>query len=197
MYLSKDIVKEGNLVLKKKAEKVNLPLSSDDLSCLKGLYEYVIISAIDELVEKYKIRPGVGIAAPQVGVLKRMFAMNCIDFLDENQKSYTLAVINPEIIQKSKELTYLPGGEGCLSVDRSTDGLVTPRHYQITVKTSLYDFNTSKIKTVTLKLQGYPAIVFQHEYDHLDGIMYTDKMYNLKDLATEVFPLFEENNQEE
>ncbi|MDE6240832.1 MAG: peptide deformylase [Anaeroplasmataceae bacterium] len=192
MYLNKDIVKEGNQILRNKSAKVSLPLSNADFNCLKGLYEYVVISSMDDLVKQYDIRPGVGIAAPQVGVNKRMFSMNAVDFLDEKQTRYLFAIINPTIVQKSKEMTYLPGGEGCLSVDRSTDGLVTPRHYAITAKCSIYDFNTNKIKTVTLKLEGYPAIVFQHEYDHLDGILYTDKMYTLKELDPNVFPLYEE-----
>ncbi len=191
MYLNKDIVKEGNQILRNKSAKVGLPLSNADLECLKGLYEYVVISSIDELVKQYDIRPGVGIAAPQVGVNKRMFAINAVDFLDENHTKYLFAVINPTIIQKSKEMTYLPGGEGCLSVDRPTDGLVTPRHYAITAKCSIFDFKTNKIKTVTLKLEGYPAIVFQHEYDHLDGILYTDKMYKESELDSNIFPLYE------
>ena len=107
MYLSKDIIMEGNPILRLKSTKVNLPLSSDDLNCAKGLYEYVIVSAVDELVEKYKIRPGVGIAAPQVGINKRMFAINCTDFLDENQKQYAYLFINPLITYKSKEMVYL------------------------------------------------------------------------------------------
>lgn len=196
MYLNKDIVKEGNQILRNISAKVSLPLSIADLNCLKGLYEYVVISSMDELVKQYDIRPGVGIAAPQVGVNKRMFAMNALDFLDEKQTRYLFAIINPTILKKSKEMTYLPGGEGCLSVDRATNGLVTPRHYAITAKCSLYDFTTNKIKTVTLKLEGYPAIVFQHEYDHLDGILYTDKMYFEKDLDQNVFPLYEEAEEE-
>lgn len=201
MYLANDIVKEGCQILREKCEKVNLPLSSDDLNCIKGLYEYVIISQVDELVKKFKIRPGVGIAAPQVGVKKRMFAMNAEDFLDEKNTKYTFAVINPVITYKSKEMTYLPGGEGCLSVDRPTPDLVTPRHYMIEAKCTLFDFNTSKLKSVKLKLEGYPAIVFQHEYDHLDGIMYVDKMYKVSDLDEGIEPLYtveeEETNDEE
>lgn len=195
MYLSKDIVKEGNQILRNKSAKVNLPLSSSDLNCLKGLYEYVVISSMDDLVKQYGIRPGVGIAAPQVGINKRMFAMNAVDFLDEKQTKYLFAVINPVITKKSKELTYLPGGEGCLSVDRSTDGLVTPRHYAIEAKCSLYNFETNRIKTVTLRLEGYPAIVFQHEYEHLDGILYTDKMFKEDALDPDIFPLFEESEE--
>ncbi|MBD5391127.1 peptide deformylase [bacterium] len=195
MYLNKDIVKEGNQILRNKSAKVSLPLSNADFNCLKSLYEYVVISSMDDLVKQYDIRPGVGIAAPQVGVNKRMFAMNAVDFLDEKQSRYLFAIINPEILQKSKDMTYLPGGEGCLSVDRATDGLVTPRHYAITVKCCLYDFNTNKIKTVKMKLEGYPAIVFQHEYDHLDGILFTDKMYSVNELDPNVFPLYEETEE--
>lgn len=195
MYLSKDITKEGNPILREKCKKVGTPLTKDDFNCIKGLYEYVVISEIDELVEKYKIRPGVGIAAPQVGVAKRMFAINCTDFLDENQKKYTFAFINPEIIAKSKEMVYLPGGEGCLSVDRVTDGLVTPRHYKVQIKAEVVDFKSNKLKHVSMMLVGYPAIVFQHEYDHLDGILFTDKMYKPEDvLAEPLYVLDEDGN---
>lgn len=197
MYLSKDIIIEGNQILKNISTRVNLPLSSDDLALAKGLYEYVIVSEIDELVKKYNIRPGVGIAAPQVGVNKRMFAINCTDFLDENQKKYAFLFINPTIISKSKEMVYLPGGEGCLSVERDTKGLVTPRHLKITIKSAILDFNTSKIKNVTMTLFGYPAIVFQHEYDHLDGILYTDKMYSLDDIDCEPLFTIEDDEDEE
>ncbi|MDE7263998.1 MAG: peptide deformylase [Anaeroplasmataceae bacterium] len=196
MYLNKDIVKEGNQILRKKSAPVSTPLSNADFNCLKGLYEYVVISSMDDLVKQYDIRPGVGIAAPQVGVNKRMFAMNAVDFLDEKSPRYLFAILNPTITQKSKEMTYLPGGEGCLSVDRPTEGLVTPRHYAITAKCSLYDFQTNKIKTVALRLEGYPAIVFQHEYDHLDGILFTDKMFQVADLDPSILPLYEETDEE-
>lgn len=194
MYLEKDIVKEGNNKLRVKCEEVKFPMSQADLDCGVQLLEYVIVSAIDELVEKYKIRPGVGIAAPQVGVLKRMFAINCTDFLDDNQKKYNYLFINPVILSKSKEMTYLPGGEGCLSIDRCTTGLVTPRHYAIKIKGTTYDLNTKKFKTVTMNLEGYPAIVFQHEYDHLDGILYVDKMFKPNDI--EALPLYVDEEEE-
>lgn len=197
MYLANDIVKEGCQVLREKCDRVNLPLTSADLACIRGLYEYVIISQVDELVKQYKIRPGVGIAAPQVGVKKRMFAMNAEDFLDEKNTKYSFAVINPVITAKSKEMTYLPGGEGCLSVDRPTDGLVTPRHLWIEVKFASLDYKTNKIKNVKIKLFGYPAIVFQHEYDHLDGVMYVDKMFKEDELPEDTFPLYTVNEDEE
>lgn len=192
MYLMKDIIVEGNEKLREIASEVKIPLTSSDLEVLKNLHEYVVASQVDELVKKFKIRPGVGIAAPQVGVLKRMFAIEVTDFLDENQKHYSLCVVNPRIISKSKEMTYLPGGEGCLSVTRATTG-ITPRHYSIIVKTHLYDFINNKLTFKTLELKGYPAIVFQHEYDHLDGILFVDKMY--KELP-DIEPLFEVEDEE-
>ena len=197
MYLEKDIVKEGNKLLNQKCEKVVFPLSSSDEACIRGLYEYMVVSAVDELVEKYKIRPGVGIAAPQVGVEKRMFAMNCVDFLDDEQKQYFYAWINPTIVAKSQKMTYLPSGEGCLSVDRVTEGLVTPRHASIKVKGTIYDYNTKKLKNISLLLSGYPAIVFQHEYDHLAGILYTSKMFKPEELDKDITPLYTVNEKGE
>ena len=193
MYLEKDIVKEGNQILKNTSEEVKLPLSEEDLKVLSSLHEYVVVSQIEELVKKYNIRPGVGIAAPQIGVNKRMFSVEFNDFLDDNNKHYSLSVVNPKIVAKSKEMTYLPGGEGCLSVDRATTG-ITPRHYRIMVKGYFYDFINKKLQFKTMELSGYPAIVFQHEYDHLDGILFTDKLYDTLDNA---FPLYEEENIDE
>ncbi len=157
----------------------------------------MIVSEIDELVKKYNIRPGVGIAAPQVGENKRMFAINCTDFLDEKQTKYAYLFINPIITSKSKEMIYLPGGEGCLSVDRDTTDLVTPRHLKITIKSAIFDFNTNKIKNVTMTLFGYPSIVFQHEYDHLDGILYTDKMFKIDEIECEPLFTVEEDDEED
>ncbi len=189
MYLNKDICIEGNPILREKCKKVKLPLSQEDLDCLKNLYQYVVISEIDSLVAQYGIKPGVGLAAPQVGVDKRMFAINCNDFLDPKNTKYSFAVVNPEIIGYSEEMVYLPGGEGCLSVVRDTKHLVTPRHYAIKFRAGILDMTTNKIKMVTKTLVGYPAIVFQHEYDHLDGIMFVDKMYPVDEVNAE--PLFE------
>ena len=195
MYLDKDICKEGNPVLKIKCQDVKLPLDGSDLSCLKQLYQYLIVSENEELAKQYHIRPGVGMAAPQVGVAKRMFAMNCVDFLDEKQTKYSYCLINPKIIATTKDMVYLPGGEGCLSVTRVTDGFVVPRYYGIKFKAYMYDFNTNKVKPITKNLYGYPAIVFQHEYDHLDGILYVDKM--IKEQECDVLPLFTINEEDE
>lgn len=192
MYLMKDIVKEGTASLREKCQECSIPLIEEDLKVLAGLHEYVVASQIDELAKKYGLRPGVGIAGPQVGYNKRMFAIELDDFLDNN-KHYSIAVVNPKIVARSKEITYLPGGEGCLSVDRETSG-ITPRNYMITVKGYFYDFISKKLKFQTLQLKGYAAIAFQHEYDHLDGILFVDKLYDTIDGA---FPLFEVDEDED
>ena len=202
MYFSKDIIKEGNKDLETKCAPVKLPLSPEDEECIRSLAEYMLVSGNDELTKQYNIRPGVGIAAPQVDVLKRMFAMSCTDFLDENQTQYIYNWINPKIIAASKEMTYLPDGEGCLSVERDTTGLVTPRHVKIKVEGFIYNYATRRVTKKTMTLLGYPAIVFQHEYDHLDGIMYTSNMYKPEELGDKAFPLYtyeesDEENKEE
>jgi peptide deformylase len=92
---------------------------------------------------------------------------------DENNQLHHYMMINPKIISYSDELTYLPGGEGCLSVDREVVGLVH-RPRKVTVKTYLYE--NGEVKEVTLRLKDYIAIVFQHEYDHLNGILFVDRI---------------------
>lgn len=184
----KDIIREGNPLLKKKCEPISWPISDEDKNTLKNLLAFVVNSQNDEMAKKYNLRPAVGIAAPQIGICKRMFAMVCNDI--ETNEPFVIAIMNPQIIMKSKKMTYLPGGEGCLSVDRPTNGLITPRHMEIMIQGMIYDPIKDIFKNEKRKLTGFPAIVFQHENDHLDGILYVDKMFDHLDCK----PLFEENN---
>lgn len=172
MLLYKDIIKEKNKDLRKKSELVNIPLNSEDLNTLKLMDEYLTNGYDDEFVKNHDIRPGVGIAAPQIDVLKRMFV---IQAYDEKGEFHHYCVINPKIISHSEALTYLESGEGCLSVDREVKGLIF-RPKKIKAKCFLYDFNTNETKETVLSLSGYLAIVFQHEYDHLDGILFVDRI---------------------
>lgn len=173
MILMKDIIKEGHPTLTTKATPVGFPLSDSDTKLGLSLLEYVINSTNDEIREKYNLRPAVGIAAPQVNVSIRMFAVH---FTDLDDKLFSYIVINPEIISRSKTDIYLPDGEGCLSVERDVPGLV-PRSSAIHLKGYHLDPNTLEVKPLNLQLFGYAAIVFQHELDHLDGIMFTSKVY--------------------
>jgi peptide deformylase len=167
MLTMKDIVREGNPVLEQKAELISLPPTDEEKQLLTEMLQFVINSQDPETAAKYELRPGIGLAAPQVGVSKRMIAVHVVD---ERDTLYSYALINPKIISHSVEVTYLDGGEGCLSVDRDVPGNV-PRYARITVKG--IDMDGKEIK---LKLKGLPSIVFQHEIDHLDGIMFYDRI---------------------
>jgi peptide deformylase len=173
MLTMKDVIREGHPTLSQIAKEVTLPLSKEDKSLLIALHDYVINSTDETMLETYDFRPSVGIAAPQVNVLKRMYAVHVEDF---DGVLYSYMLINPVIREKSNTLIYLPGGEGCLSVDRTTEGL-TPRFESITIDAHRYIKELDEVIPVTLHLSGYIGIVFQHELDHLNGILYTQKLF--------------------
>lgn len=182
MILMKDIIREGHPTLRKVAEEVTLPPSEEDKQILKSLEQFLINSQDPDIAKKYGLRAGVGIAAPQINVSKRMFAIRLED--DKGQK-YHYALFNPKIVSHSMEKTYLSGGEGCLSVDRDVPGFVM-RHARITLKG--FDIEGNEVK---LRLRGLPAIVFQHELDHLNGVMFYDHIdpnqpYKTEEHATPV-----------
>ena len=172
MLLYKDIIKEDNLDLRKRSVDVVLPLSEEDEKLMLDMNEYLVNGYDDEFVKTHDIRPGVGIAAPQVDVLKKMFVILAYD---EEDNLHHYGVINPKIISQSVETCYLPGGEGCLSVDRVAKGLIH-RSKKITAKCHLYNFETGDVTPSTLRLKNYIAIVFQHEYDHLFGTLFVDRI---------------------
>ncbi|MCG7342723.1 peptide deformylase [Sporosarcina sp. ACRSL] len=166
MILMDDIIREGHPTLRKIAEEVTFPLTDDERKLCNDLLEYIINSQDDELCERYGLRPGIGLAAPQVNVSKRIFALHIEE--EEGKKPLSFVAINPKIVSHSVEKTYLISGEGCLSVDRDVDGFV-PRYARITVKA--FDPDGKEYK---MRLKGLPAIAFQHELDHLNGIMFYD-----------------------
>ncbi|WP_175988701.1 peptide deformylase [Bacillus sp. Marseille-Q1617] len=165
MITMKDIIREGHPTLRKVADEVSLPPSQEDKEILKSLLEYVVNSQNPEVANKYGLRPGIGLAAPQINVSKKMLAVNVVD---EKGTLYSHALFNPKIISHSVEKAYLASGEGCLSVDRQVPGFV-PRYRRVTVKG--WNIDGEEVK---LRLKGLPAIVFQHEIDHLNGIMFYD-----------------------
>lgn len=154
-------------VLHQKAKDVTFPLSEETKKTALDMVEYLKLSQDEEIAKKHHIRPGVGIAAPQIGISERFFAI----FFDYGDKTYEYALINPKIISTSAKKAYLASGEGCLSVPEDVKGYVY-RYQRITIK----GYDAVSDKEVTLKLTGYPAIVFQHEYDHLDGVLYYERI---------------------
>jgi peptide deformylase len=173
MLLMKDIIQDGHPTLRKKAPKVDLPLSEENLNTLRLMMEYIENSQDEEIVAQYQLRPSVGLAAPQIDKSLKMFCMKTMS--EDFKEVHQYALVNPKIISHSEQMTYLPGGEGCLSVDENITGLVK-RPKKIKARVNLVDLVTGKVRETVLKLSGYPAIVFQHEYDHLLGILFIDKM---------------------
>lgn len=101
-----------------------------------------------------------------------------VHMTDTDGTLYNYAVFNPKIIHHSADRIYLLCGEGCLSVDREVPGYI-PRYTKITVQATTIDG-----EEVILRLQGIPAIVFQHEIDHLNGGMFYDHMNEDNPFAT-------------
>ncbi|WP_283678852.1 peptide deformylase [Lentilactobacillus sp. Marseille-Q4993] len=168
MFLMKDIVRDGDPVLRKEAEKVAFPLSDEDKQLAHDLMEYLEVSQDPELCEKYQLRAGVGLAAPQVGESK-MMASVLVPAEDENSDPlFKDVIINPVIVSNSVQRGALTEGEGCLSVDEDIPGYV-PRAARITLKYTDVDGEEHK-----LRLKNYPAIVCQHEIDHLHGTLFYD-----------------------
>ncbi|UDM32502.1 peptide deformylase [Lentilactobacillus laojiaonis] len=168
MFLMKDIVRDGDPVLRKRAENVQFPLSDEDKKLAEDLMEYLVVSQDPELCEKYNLRAGVGLAAPQVGVSK-MMASVLVPAEDENDEPvFKDVIINPVIVSNSVQKGALTEGEGCLSVDKDIPGYV-PRSARITLKYTDVDGKDHKIR-----LKNYPAIVCQHEIDHLHGTLFYD-----------------------
>lgn len=192
MLTMKDVIREGHPTLSLIAEEVSLPLSEEDKNLLIELHEYVVNSIDENMLEILDFRPSVGIAAPQVNVLKRMYAVHVEDF---DGVLYSYMLINPIIREKSNALIYLPGGEGCLSVDRETEGL-TPRFESITLDAHRYIKELDEVIPITLHLSGFIGIVFQHELDHLNGILYTQKLFLNLPSAKPAFTLPEPENDE-
>lgn len=167
MLRTKDILDEKDKRLHQVAKEVVFPLDEKDKQLINEAMEYLENSQIEELAEKYDLRPGMGMAAPQLGVLKRYFVV-CHEYEPGKFNKYVL--INPKIISNSVERIYVDQGEGCLSVNREVEGIV-PRYARITMEA--YDMDGNK---QTIRAREELAIVFQHELDHLNGIMFTDKI---------------------
>ncbi len=183
MLTMKDIIREGHPTLRLKAKEVKIPLNKEDKNTLKLMMEFIENSIDPVISEEYELRAGVGIAAPQIDVSKQMIAVKTMDELNETEHTYLM--VNPKIIGHSIKQTYIDTGEGCLSVDRDVEGIV-PRHQKVTVRSYFYDKDTEELTKGVIKLKGYVGVVVQHEIDHINGILFVDKLVDDLPEATPV-----------
>lgn len=171
-----DIIREGNPTLRAKAEEVTFPLSDQDIILGEKMMQFLKHSQDPVMAEKLGLRGGVGLAAPQLDISKRIIAVLVPNPEDEDgnppKEAYSLQEVmyNPKVISHSVQDAALADGEGCLSVDRVVEGYVV-RHSRVTVE--YFDKNGEKHK---VKLKGYNSIVVQHEIDHINGIMFYDRI---------------------
>lgn len=147
----REVVTIPDEVLRKKAHKVTN--FDQDLSTL-----------IEDMFETMRQAPGVGLAAPQIDISQRVIVVEYAE--DEVEKPKSFAVINPEIIKTSTETEL--GIEGCLSIPNLVGEV--ERFSAVIVK----GFNKQG-KPVKIKSSGWLARIFQHEIDHLEGILFTDR----------------------
>lgn len=161
------IIKDNNPIMRKKSIPVEMPLSSKDKETLDSMLEYLKRSQNEEYAKKHNIQAGVGMAAIQIGLLKRMFVI----YYETEDGVVQYQLVNPVIIETSMKKCALEAGEGCLSVPEHHEGLVH-RYYKIKMRA----FDALTGEDIILSAQGYDAVVLQHEYDHLDGKFYYDRI---------------------
>lgn len=171
-----DIIREGNPTLRAVAEDVTFPLSDQEIILGEKMMQFLHHSQDPVMAEKLGLRGGVGLAAPQLDISKRIIAVLVPNPEDADgnppKEAYSLQEVmyNPKVVAHSVQDAALGDGEGCLSVDRNVPGYVV-RHARVTVEYFTKDGEKRRIK-----LKGYNSIVVQHEIDHTNGIMFYDRI---------------------
>ncbi|MBO4245919.1 MAG: peptide deformylase [Bacilli bacterium] len=176
------ILDEKNKILRTVSKEVVFPLDKEMKDTIYDMIKYLKMSQNEKYEKKYKLRAGMGLAMIQIGIPLRIFV---IANENEDHTFEEHIIINPTILSESEEMIYVGEGEGCLSVNRPVDGIV-PRHARINVE--YYDIDGNKQK---IRVREDIAIAFQHEIDHLNGILFVDKIdpkdpFKGKDLMREI-----------
>lgn len=148
-----NIVSIPEPILRKKARKVTE-------------FNSELQSLIDNMVETMREAPGVGLAAPQVNISSRVIVVEFGDEEDEEVPPKLFAVVNPEIVRSSPETEM--GIEGCLSIPGFIGDV--ERASAVTVKGQ-----NRRGQPIRIKANGWLARIFQHEIDHLDGVLFIDR----------------------
>ena len=171
-----DIIREGNPTLRAVAEDVTFPLSDQEIILGEKMMQFLHHSQDPVMAEKLGLRGGVGLAAPQLDISKRIIAVLVPNPEDADgnppKEAYSLQEVmyNPKVVAHSVQDAALGDGEGCLSVDRNVPGYVV-RHARVTVEYFTKDGEKKRIKLI-----GFNSIVVQHEIDHTNGIMFYDRI---------------------
>lgn len=176
MFKKLDILDESDKHLRTKSIDAELPLSKDEKKLIQRIIDHLTYSQIEEFEKKYDLRPGMGLAFPQIGINKRIIV---IVHEYEDGKFDNYVVVNPRIVSNSEEIIAAEAGEGCLSVNREVEGHV-PRYARVTVEGYDEDGNLIRVRA-----REDLSIAFQHEIDHLDGILFYDRINKKKPFYNE------------
>lgn len=167
MFKKLKILDEKDKRLRLISKEITFPLSTEDKELIKTAMDNLRYSQIDKYARMYDLRAGWGLSAIQLGIAKRWFVI-VEEQEDGSFKEYFFA--NPRIISNSEEKIYVEQGEGCLSVNRNVIGII-PRYARITVEA--YDIDGKKFQ---VRLREDLSVCVQHEMDHLQGILFFDKI---------------------
>lgn len=167
MFKKLNILDEKDKRLRQISEDVTFPISQEYKKLIQQAIDHLTYSQIEEYEKKYNLRPGMGLAFPQLGINKRIIII--VEEVDDGIfENYV--VINPKIVSNSVEMIAAEAGEGCLSVNREVEGHVL-RYARVTVEG--FDEDGNKIK---VRAREDLSIAFQHEIDHLNGILFYDRI---------------------
>ncbi len=167
MFKKLNILDEKDKRLRQISEEVTFPISKEYKQLIQRAIDHLTYSQIEEYEKKYDLRPGMGLAFPQLGINKRIIII--VDEVDDGIfENYVM--INPKIVSNSVEMIAAEAGEGCLSVNREVEGHVL-RYARVTVEG--FDEDGNKIK---VRARENLSIAFQHEIDHLNGILFYDRI---------------------
>jgi len=167
MFKKLNILDEKDSRLRRESVDATLPISKEYKKIIKQIITELTYSQIEEYEKKYDLRPGMGLAFPQLGINERIIVI-VHEYDDGKFDNYVM--INPKIVSYSDEMIAAESGEGCLSVNRDVEGHIK-RFARVTVEG--YDEDGNKIR---VRAREELSIAFQHEIDHLNGILFYDRI---------------------
>ena len=176
MFKPLKIIDDRHKILRQISKEVEFPLDQKTKDIIEQIIKHLTYSQIEEKAKEYDLRPGMGLSFVQLGILKRIIVI--VDEYEEG-KFENYIVINPKIVSNSKEMIAADVGEGCLSVNRDVEGHVK-RYARVTIEG--YDIDGNKIK---VRAREELSIAFQHEIDHLNGILFYDRINKDKPFYSE------------
>ncbi len=176
MFKKLNILDENNPHLRKISIDAKLPLKKEYKDTINQIIKELTYSQIEEYATKYKLRPGMGLAFAQLGINERIIVI-VHEYEDGKFNNYVF--VNPRITSYSDEMIAAEAGEGCLSVNRDVEGHIK-RHARVTVEG--FDVDGNKIK---VRAREELSIAFQHEIDHLNGILFYDRIDKNKPFFSE------------